>query len=847
MNLRRVRVKMPKAQSGLEVKMKAGLGFNANQLSWPVMAGEFSEPDLKERQVLGPTDWDNANLEAEKGETVVTDLHSDGIPEQYMIGGKRHYDGGTPLNLPDNSFIFSRDITMKVRDKNILEQFGITSAPRAGLTPADIAKRFNINKYKKVLLDSTSDDLAKKTAEMMIVNYNLKLGMLAIVQESMKGFPDGMPMIAMPYIESIGLTPEQFMPVPKNQQPESQDEEEIQSQEEEPEADMARYGRAVYAKGGEPVTWDVIYSPTLGKPMFVGYDAEGRFITSQSNNPFDGDNTTADEYYRKMKKAQKGGGDDWTEYNPDADETAVQDETKEPDFQGGLAEVDDTEKVDVPLADSGTDIPDDPKLDADRNQLYRDLATQVKNPKVRAEFLKKYKAELAKKFGANSAEYKKYIEKGDDYLINKYLNFQKQLLYINKHSETNSGIYSASQNYNWDTTPNHANKNKRYREAAKEAGVNEDDLLSDEDSFLAQAGYNAFADVINDANLADEFKDFERKENVERGPDQGGGNRRSAVDGVIGDNTIQQFNWLKRKKQPDPPEEKEKSNVKIEEGDEEETSTNTQIKRQKLEIPEQKKRKMTPWWLQDVIQVHGDWMDYARIKKYMPWQATPGVDFVEPTFYSPERELAANAQQLAIGSQGLSNFTSPEAYTSRFSALAGQAAANSADIMARYNNMNVGVANEAEKYNTDIFNSYAQNRAQSATQLYDKLSAVNQKYDNAKAASRQKMRADYINAITNRAQADVMNTLYRNYKINTATGGTEDFEGTGDITALRSDRRQDILSRAQTIYDQNQGRGITMSDALKLAGMEDPDPYKTPPIMSYPQQGQSEEEEQEEE
>jgi hypothetical protein len=90
-----------------------------------------------------------------------------------------------------------------------------------------------------------------------------------------------------------------------------------------------------------------------------------------------------------------------------------------------------------------------------------------------------------------------------------------------------------------------------------------------------------------------------------------------------------------------------------------------------------------------------------------------------------------------------------------------------------------------------------------------------------------------------------MNTLYPNYKINTATGGTEDFEGTGDITALRSERRQDILKRAQEIYDQNQGRGITMKDALKMAGMEDPDPYKTPPILRYPQQEVDETEEEE--
>lgn len=824
--LRKVRVKMPKAQSGLEVKMRAGLGFNANQLSWPVMAGEFSEPDLKEKRVLGPTNSENANLEAEKGETAVTDLHGDGIPEQYLIGGKRHYDGGTPLNLPDNSFIFSRDVTMKVKDRNVLEQFGITSAPRAGLTPADIAKRFNINKYKKVLLDSNSDDLAKKTAEMMIVNYNLKLGMLAIVQESMKGFPDGMPMIAMPYLESIGMSPEQFMPVPKNQQPESQAEEqdesdEIQAQEDEPEEDMARYGRSVYAKGGEPVTWDVIYSPTLKKHMFVGYDANGKFITSQSKNPFDNDNTTAEEYHKKLRKAQAG-----VNVNPNnnTSESNTQNVSDDDEETVDATADSDTDKVQVPLSNPSDDIPDDPKLDAKRNGMYKDLARMVlKNDKVKADFLLKYKAELAKKFGVNSPEYKQYIERGDDYLIKKYLDFQKQVLYVNQHVEKNPNIYKSST-YTWDTHGNSPNKNKRYREAAKEAGIDENDILNDEDAFLAQAGYNAFSDVSQNPSLADEFKDYDVT-NKEEGPTQVGiSGRRSPVDGIIGDNTIQQFNWLKKKpvtpKVPSKTKSTDETSTKIEKSD---LTT-------KKRAPEN-----TPWWLQDVVQVSGDWMDYGKIKKYLPWEATPAVDFVEPTFYSPERELAANAEQLAIGSEGLSNFTSPEAYTSRFTALAGQAAKNSADIMARYNNLNVGVANEAEKYNTDIFNTYAKNRAYSATDLYNKLVTANQQYDNSKTAAKQKMRTDYINAITNRATTNVMNTLYPNYRINPGTGGTEDFQTDGtEISALRQQHNDSILNRAKQIYDENQGRGITMKDAIKLAGGNDPNPYNYPPMMGYP-------------
>jgi hypothetical protein len=229
----------------LEVKMKAGLGFNANQLSWPVMAGEFSEPDLKVGGTLQPVDRDEANLEAELGETAVT-YSGDGIPEQYKIAGKRHYDGGTPLNLPDQSYIFSRDNSMKIKDKEILAQFGITNPSKGGVTPADIAKKYDLNKYKKVLLDKNSDDLARSTAEANIANANLKLGKLALIQESMKSLPDGIPFIAMPYLESVGIQPD-MLPV-------------AQAQPEEPDMNMAKFGGPALPKA------------QIGKYVDIGLD-----------------------------------------------------------------------------------------------------------------------------------------------------------------------------------------------------------------------------------------------------------------------------------------------------------------------------------------------------------------------------------------------------------------------------------------------------------------------------------------------------------------------------------------------------------------------------------------------
>lgn len=203
---------VPQAQSGLEIKMgdlRAGLGFNANKLPWPVMAGKLSAPDIEVNSTLKPVPREDANLEAEKGEVAALPTKS-GIPDTFKIGGKRHHSGGTPLNLPSDSFIFSDTAAMRIKDPTILAQFGM-SVKGAGYTPAEIAKKYDVNQFKKVLADPDSEKLQKATAEMMIGNYNLKLAKLAILQESMKGFPQGIPAVAMPYIEEMGIDPAQFV------------------------------------------------------------------------------------------------------------------------------------------------------------------------------------------------------------------------------------------------------------------------------------------------------------------------------------------------------------------------------------------------------------------------------------------------------------------------------------------------------------------------------------------------------------------------------------------------------------------------------------------------------------
>jgi hypothetical protein len=123
-------------------------------------------------------------------------MDGDGGLEHMKISGPRHSQGGVPLNVPEGSFVFSDTKKMKIKDPAILAKFG-KSMKKGGMTPAKIAKQYDINKYKAIMEDLYADPLAKSTAQLMVKNYEQKLGELAVVQEGMKGFPGGIPNVAV--------------------------------------------------------------------------------------------------------------------------------------------------------------------------------------------------------------------------------------------------------------------------------------------------------------------------------------------------------------------------------------------------------------------------------------------------------------------------------------------------------------------------------------------------------------------------------------------------------------------------------------------------------------------------
>ena len=194
-----------------------GLGIFPTAMGGSDINQYMGIPQTEVKDSLSAVPRDEANLEAEGGETAFGDINGDGFPEHMKIVGPRHSSGGVPLNLPDDTFIFSDTRSMKISDPKILKMFN-KPPKKGGYTPAELAKPYDINKYRTILADPESDVIARKTAELMIKNYNVKLGALALAQESKKGFPQGIPLVARPYMEMMGLKDEDIIPQEEEQQ-----------------------------------------------------------------------------------------------------------------------------------------------------------------------------------------------------------------------------------------------------------------------------------------------------------------------------------------------------------------------------------------------------------------------------------------------------------------------------------------------------------------------------------------------------------------------------------------------------------------------------------------------------
>jgi hypothetical protein len=148
------------------------------------------------RHTMTSVPREEANIEVEGGETVVGDVNNDGYIEHFEFKGKRHSKGGMPVNIPEGSFIFSDTKKLAIKDRQLLKEVFDKNGKKGGYTPAEISKQYKLNHFMATLRDENADKIAKGTANLMVKKNLKKLGELALVQESIKGFPTGVPAIA---------------------------------------------------------------------------------------------------------------------------------------------------------------------------------------------------------------------------------------------------------------------------------------------------------------------------------------------------------------------------------------------------------------------------------------------------------------------------------------------------------------------------------------------------------------------------------------------------------------------------------------------------------------------------
>ena len=188
------KVRIKKSPESMAYGGQSNYGLDLGQKN--IYSDMTDNPYESVSNTLQPVDREDANIEAELNETAYGDFNNDGRKEHYKIGGKRHSQGGTPLSVPEGTFIYSDTKKLRIGGP-VLGQFGKSPDTKQKYTPAQLAKQYDVNKYKAILDDPYSDKMAKSTAARMIDNYEKKLGGLALVQEAMKGFPQGIPDVAM--------------------------------------------------------------------------------------------------------------------------------------------------------------------------------------------------------------------------------------------------------------------------------------------------------------------------------------------------------------------------------------------------------------------------------------------------------------------------------------------------------------------------------------------------------------------------------------------------------------------------------------------------------------------------
>ena len=586
---------------------------------------------------LQPVSREHANIEAEKGETIYGDLDDDGAMEHMKVGGKRHVDGGTPLSVPEGSFVFSDTKKMAIKDPEVLKEFGLS--PRAGgYTPATIAKRYDINKYKAIMEDPESDFISKQTAQLMVEKYNEKLAMLSMVQESMKGFPQGIPKVAE------GQIPEEEM-----------SEEEMAYGGNVPKAQFGIEWNPTSLFGARPTS----FMPGPG-PGIKASSGKTAAVAVSKNGKLPPINITEEEIFN-------------------------------PDVVSGLVKKGYTIKYSPRVAAGDTKVP---TLQHKQNTgLYGDV-----KPQELEEFKNRHAWYFANRPNWNPAN------------KNDVMDFQTK--YDQEFARQKGFSYFSGK--------------RKY---------------SGKDGLLGEYTYNAPG-----LDMTPKAKQ----------PAQGGWVCGEGGPKYVGPNDpltgLEAYGFYATK---------EEAERVCAGASKEKVEPNQVVETQNEKMP-------FGFMAPDVMNM----VTAAALppKKYLPYMAKYNTVTAEPTFYDPNRELAANAEQANIQGQYLANFAGPQSFLANMSGVQGKAAENAANIMGKYNNLNVGVANDFAVRNADMKTKESLANTERANELYKGNVIANEQYRNAQRQYLNNFSKTFGTAWNNRMNLGLLNAVNPMYNIDPFSG-----------------------------------------------------------------------------
>ena len=756
-------------QGGATTGDQSGYGLVTDNLT----PNQFNDDESKSiRYSLSSVPRDMANIEAEGGETVLTDLNDSGQFGLYNITGPRHGSGGVPMFLPEQSFVFSDTQKMKLNRKELAE-FGVESKKK--MTPAQVSKKYQLNEFIGAMESEDVDPIKFKSAELMIDKNQNKLSKLAFAQESKKNFDDGVPLASHPYLVSMGIDPIEFTQRVENITAEQAAQRMLQSLPPEEQAKMAALQEMMAQAGQQqmPMAQEGYELPKAQEGPGTDYQYE-RYVPEFREVARD--NTAIQLPYMKfdIPSYKELPGDNALENKYFGTDLGDSDEITLTDF--GITSVNEDVKAEEEVKETpktaGTTDPVVKRRTAGRQIGSRRIDLDgFEGGKSLGSGYKQYQ-ELERLFTSESPEWKATTDRAyAAFRANAISQGMNEADIPTKEVAIKNFLKYQENNYKiQDLVPDEY----RYATALDKGSDNAKDVKKNENT---QKLFNRTAELYPDqyeayqidddltkmnqlffqaVTLADEESDNPNLNYLASGPQQKGNwadNKTiSKAEGFYGNNTLNQTLQVKEPKKPEPPVEKPPKKI---------TKDIPDVKKYTQPDPE--------FWTQDLNNLAAIAMRDREL--FLPWQPAVEIPKADYVLEEPTRQLADVNEQLNIITQGAGAFGNPQAFNARASQAQGKAFAQNANTFAQVHARNIGTVNRGLAMNAQLEAGAKREQRDRSTKLYDDTQLTLQNFMDEKNLDREQYTGLMNTALTNRANTANLNTLYPYYNIDPTQGG----------------------------------------------------------------------------